>query len=256
MATFATLYGTLLDYELGASDSAVLFKTAKRQAAVNEGLRQFSDLTECWVKTSTITCSNAVGEYDLLSTVNVPGGDFLRLSKQGPTFRHRDASSNWRYVAGDDFPRRDVPWLDAHEPGWQHSTGGTPEAHYERNDGAARLFGLYPPPSISTSETANLLLPYVAQPSSMTNDTHVPWAGRVDLEPYHQALVHFAAHKLEKLRKDKQASESQLAAFMGYVQRFVLASRPKHGRTIRTARAYFGESRRLRGEAPVEVADT
>lgn len=256
MATFASLYGTLLDYELGASDSAVLFLSAKRKAAVNEGLRQFSDLTECWVKTSTITCSNAVGEYNLLSTVNVPGGDFLRLSKQGPTFRHRDASSNWTYQAGDDFPRRDIPWLDAHASGWQDSTGGTPEAYYERDDGAARYVGLYPPPAISTSEAANLLVPYVAQPSSLTADTHVPWSGRTDLEPYHQALVHFAAHRLEKLRKDKQASESQLAAFMAYVQRFILARRPKHGRTIRPARAYFSEARRSRGEEQIEVADT
>jgi len=69
---FETLYSDLLDYELGTNDSAVLFTTARRKASVNEGLREFADLTECWTRESTITCSNGVATYSLMSTVNIP----------------------------------------------------------------------------------------------------------------------------------------------------------------------------------------
>ncbi len=256
MATFGDLYQDAIDYELGGNDSVVLFTTARRKHAINEGLRQFSDLTECWSKSSTITCSNAVAEYNLLSTVNVPGGDFVRLSGQGPTFRHVDASSDVQYVAGADLPRRDISWLDAHAAGWRDSTGGTPESYYLRDEGAAKQFGLYPPPHISTSESATILLPYVAKPSSMTSSADVPWSGRTDLEPYHQALPHYAASKLEKLRKNTEASQSQLAAFLGYVQRFVVSRQPKGGRTIRTTRSYFTDAGRRGSEGQIEIADT
>ena len=256
MATFVDLYTDAIDYELGGNDSVQLFTTVRRKHAINEGLRQFSDLTECWQKSSTITCSNAVSEYNLLSTVNVPGGDFVRLSGQGPTFRHVDGSSDVQYTVGDDFPRRDIQWLDAHAAGWRDSTGGTPESYYLRQEGAALYFGTYPPPHISTSESATLLIPYVARPSSMTSDTNVPWSGRTDLEPFHQALVHYAASKLEKLRKDVEASQSQLAAFLGYVQRFVSQKQPKGGRTIRTTRSYFTDAGRRGSDGQIEIADT
>ena len=67
------LYADRLDYELGTNDSAVLFTTARRKASINDGLREFADLTECWVRASTIVCSNGVAQYNLHSTVNVPG---------------------------------------------------------------------------------------------------------------------------------------------------------------------------------------
>jgi hypothetical protein len=253
MATFGTLYQDALDYELGNNDSSVLFLTAKRKAAINEGYRQFSDLTECWTKESTFSCSHAIGEYNLHSSVNVPGSDFVRLSPQGPTYQFRDASSNWTYTAGEDLPRRDIVWLDAHEPGWRESTGADPTAYYLRGDGSGLYFGLTPPPEISSSELGNVRLPYVARPSSLTQTTAVPWPGRLDLEPYHQALVHYAASKMEKLRKDPQASESQLAAFLGYVQRYLGAVRPRGGRFVRMGRSYFSGTR---GSAQTDTYDT
>jgi hypothetical protein len=54
VATFQFLYDDALHTELGTNDTAVLFTTAKRKKAINEGLRQFAALTECWVKESTI----------------------------------------------------------------------------------------------------------------------------------------------------------------------------------------------------------
>lgn len=257
MAVFSDLYGTLLDYELGSNDTAILFTSAKRKAAINEGLRQFADLTECWQRTSTITCSNGIGEYNLYSTVNLPGADFLRPAGRGPTYRLKDASSQVSYTAGDDLLRRDVPWLDAHEAGWQSTATGTPEMWYLRADSTALYVGLVPPPQVSTSDLeAVLVWPYVARPSSLTADTNVPFGGRTDLEPYQQAAVHYAASKLEKLRRDVQASERQLAAFMGYVQRFLMARRPKGGTTIRLARSYFTQATRRGDAADVETADT
>src|SRR3990167_9159476 len=237
MATFADLYGASLDYELGTNDSAVLFTSTRRMASVNEGLREFADLTNCYTRETTVTCSNAVGEYSLMSTGNVPGGDFVRLVADGPSYRYTDASSNVTWVTGDDLPRRDEVWWNAHASGWRASTGAVfPESHYVTQNGGAVALGLYPPPTISTGTAGALVGPYVAQPPLMTADTTVPLTDtggvtRQDLAPYHQAMVHYAAHKLELLRRDYAASDRQLQKFLGYVQRFIQARRPPGAQT-------------------------
>lgn len=252
MASFSELYTDRLDEELGTDDSTRLFTTARRKHAVNDGLRQFADLTECYTRESSITCSNAVGEYNALSTVNIAGEDFVRLSKQTPEYRLVSSgaatSASTSYVGGEDFRRTTVQWLDEYEPGWRQSTGGTPQYYYERMDGGRRLFGLYPPPKIGSSETGTLRLPYVARPSSMTSDTDVPFTAgstvRRDLTEYHEAFAHYGAYRLEKLRVQTDQSNAQLQVFLGYVQRFQQSLRPKGGTTIKPARSYFGQSRR------------
>jgi len=252
MPTFLDLYATRLDYELGTNDSSVLFTTLRRKASVNEGLREFADLTECWVKTSTISCTSAQATYNLNDTAVIPGGDFVRVTAEGPTYRLVNSSSEATYVAGDDMPRRDPPWLNAHEPGWPASTGTTyPQSWYLDEQAGALNLGLYPPPSISTSDSGALLLPYVARPSSLVDDTNVPFtdtagAIRLDLQLYHQAAVHYAASRLELLRKDTQASDRQVQKFLGYVQRYIQAKRKAGGGTIRPARSYFGNATRRR----------
>lgn len=247
---FAALYTNRLDEELGTDDSTRLFTTARRKFGINEGIRQFADLTECYVRESSITCSNAVGEYDVLSTVNTTNADFIRLAKQEPEYRlvSSGSSGSTAYVSGKDFQRTTVQWLDEYEPGWRNSTGGTPRYYYERVQGGKRLFGMYPPPRIGTSQTGTLRLPYVARPSSCTSDTDVPFkdsslATRNDFEVYHQAFAHYGAHRLEKLRMQKEESAEQLQAFLGFVQRFLGALKPKGGTTVRQARSYFGEAR-------------
>lgn len=251
---FSQLFGARLDEELGTDDSTRLFLTARRQFSVNEGIRQFADLTECFTKESSISCSNGVGEYDLNSTVNTTSADFIRLSKQEPEYRLRSSgsTSSTQYTAGDDFRRTTVQWLDQYEPGWRNSTGGTPQFYYERWDGGKRLIGLYPPPRIRSSQVGTLRVPYVARPSSLTSDTQVPFkdsslATRNDLEPYHQAFAHYAAYRLEKLRVGTAESNAQFQVFMGYVQRFISAMRPKGGTTVKVARSYFGQSRSRSG---------
>ena len=254
---FGHLYSSALDQELGTDDSTRLFTTARRQRAINQAQLQWCDLTECAIRQSTVTCSNAVGEYNLLSTVNVPAGDFIRLAKQGIEYHliSSGSTASTTFQAGDDLPRREIPWLNQYEPGWRGTTSGTPAAYYERMDGGRRLLGLVPPPDIGSSETGKVILPYVAKPSSMTSDTNVPFTftnttavttTRDDLEVYHQALVHYAAHDLEKLRLNTEASQAQLQVFLGYVQRFLQGLRPHGLQTVRTARNYFQSARQQR----------
>lgn len=250
---FSHLFSSALDQELGTDDSTRLFLTARRQRAINQAQLHWCDLTECAIRQSTVTCSNGTAEYNLLSTVNVPNGDFLRLAKQGIEFHllSSGSSQSTQFIAGDLLPRREIQWLNQYELGWRGSTGGTPGAYYERFDGGQRLLGLVPPPRIGSSESGKILLPYVAKPSSMTADTSVPFTfgstTRDDLEPYQQALVHYAASELEKLRLNTEGSQRQLQHFLGYVARFMNSLRPKGGQQIRMARNYFGEVRIRRG---------
>jgi hypothetical protein len=252
MPSFVDLYATRLDYELGTNDSNVLFTTARRKNSINEGLREFAELTECWVRESTIGCTSGQATYNLNDAAVIPGQDFLRITADGPTYRLVNSSSDVTYVAGDDLPRRDTPWLNAHEPGWPASTGTTyPQSWYLDEQGGAFNLGLYPPPSISTSDSGAIVLPYVARPSSLVDDTSVPFTDtsggtRLDLQPFHQALVHYAASRLELLRKDTQASDRQVQKFLGYVQRYIQAKRKPAGETIRPARSYFSAATRRR----------
>jgi len=102
-----------------------------------------------------------------------------------------------------------------------------------------------------------VLLPYVAKPPTLASDTDVPFSVastaiggstgiRTDLEVYHQGVVHYAAHKLEKLRVNLEGSQTQMQIFMGWVQRFIGDRNPRGGQTIRHARSYLAESRRGR----------
>ena len=261
---FGHLASSALDQELGTDDSTNLFTTARRQRAINRGHLEFADLTECAIRQSTVTCSNGVREYNLLSTVNVPGGDFLRLAAQGPEYHliSSGSSASTTFQAGPDFLRRDIAWLNSYQPAWRSSTGATPESYYERPDGGARFFGLNPPPRITSSETGKVILPYVAQPSSMTVSTDVPFTFtnttnvspvRTDLEPYHQALVHYAASELEKLRKNYQGSQTQMQFFLGYVARYRQAQLPKGGQQVKTARNYFTDARGRRNSEDEQV---
>ena len=106
---------------------------------------------------------------------------------------------------------------------------------------------MVPPTRITSSETAKVILPYVAKPSSMTADTTTPFTFssvvREDLEPYHQALVHYAAAQLEKLRRDAEASQYQMQQFLGYIERYTRTQEPIGGWQVRMGRNYFSEVR-------------
>lgn len=251
MASFQTLYDDRLHIELGTNDTSVLFTGARRKAAINEGYRQFADLTECLTRQSTIAVSTSAQEYNLNATTVIPGGDFLRVASQQPIFQVNDSNGVLLTLQGDDFPQVSIPYLDHAEPTWRSTVTVTaPEGWYLREDGGALYFGLKNRIDLAnSSQVAKVVLPYVSKPSSMTSDTDVPFTvgglTRNDLQPYHQAIVHYAAYDLEKLRKDPDASGKQLKAFQGYVQRYLDAHRPKGNRTVRAAIPYFARARRF-----------
>jgi len=240
---FSSLYTSRLDIELGTDDSTTLFTTARRKSAINRGVSEFAELTECFTKWSTLAITSTdAGEVDLSSRLT----DFVRLAKTPISFEYINASSQLTALSGqDDLPHvGDVKWLDDNEPGWRETTVSTtqqlPERTYERLDGTAHYLGFFPPPSSGSSAAMSVRLQYVAQPAAMTSDTNEPYgAARVDLRPWHQAAVHYGAHVLEKLRRDDQASQAQLQQFLGYVSRYIQNTRKKGGQVLSQTRRYF-----------------
>ena len=257
MTLFSSLWSARLDRELGTDDSTVLFTSARRQAAVNEGQTEFADLTDCYQRRSTVTVNGGIAEFDLMATGTLATPpDFVKLSKEQIQFRYVDASSNLTVLAGADFVRRDVTWLNTYEPGWQHSTVSTatgpqlPSMYYIRPDAGRVWFGMWPTPSTGSSASADVVIPYFARPPAMasTTATAEPFMDqsgfvRTDLRVYHQALVHYAAHLLEKLRRDYEASDQQLQKFLGYVARYWQANRIPGGTHVTPARSYFSRGR-------------
>lgn len=253
MPQFSQLWGDDLTVELGTNDTSVLFTDARRKHAINQGYRQFADLTECFTKRSSITVSSSAQEFNLNSTSILPGGDFLRVAGDGPVYITTDTAGVQTILAGDDFPQRAIPYLDAVERGWRSTqTPADPTGWYLRDDGGAKYLGLDCPADVSTSETAELLVTYVANPSSMTSDTQIPFAVstnyRHDLYPYHQGIVHYAAHQMEKLRRDDERAQRQMQLFMGYVTRYLQAHRKKGTNGVRAARSYFTNAMRKSAE--------
>jgi len=244
MTQFSSLYTGRLDRELGTDDSTELFTTARRKAAVNEGIQEFAKLTDCYQRRSTVSITGGTAEYDLNTTSVIAGGDFARFSKEPVEFHYTDSNGDVTILAGDDLVRRDVEWLDRYEPGWANDTTASsvqqlPVAYYERFDNGARYLGFYPKPCTGSSASAVARVPYVAQPATLTSDTSEPFANRIDLRPYHQGLVHYAAYQVEKLRRDDAASDRQLQRFMGYVQQYLQDLRKRGGQGLSYATAYF-----------------
>lgn len=241
MATFLELYGVLLDRELGSVDNT-LFTTVRRKAAVNEGQQEFVRLTGCLTREASISLSDDDAEKDL--EVVITADDFLRFAPTGARLKHVSGSTT-RYLAGDDFSRRDEVWLDKFNPGWRSASSGTPTAYYLREDGGAVYLGLTPPLSISGSDTWTLYVPYVALPADMSADADLPFTvatnAKKTLRNWHQGLAHFAAARLESLRKNYQAYDRQMQLFNSYVADYLQQQRRPGGTHVVPMRDYLGE---------------
>lgn len=249
MAIFEDLTGSLLDTELHSADSTVLFTSTRRARAINDGMEAFAAETECYQRVSTVAVSCNVATYNLLSSA-VMSTDFVRIAARGVEFHLTSSNGQLTQLAGDDFPRRDIEWLNTYEPGWRASTTPSmPYAYYVDDTDGRYLVGLTVPPDVGSSETASLVIPYVARPASMTSTGDIPFTSgsnvRRDLWPFHQAIVHWAAHQLEKLRADREASAEQLAKYQGYVDSFKGKVRAKGANFVRLARNYLSDSRRM-----------
>jgi hypothetical protein len=253
MATRDALKGLLLDRELNSNSSlaGTPFSSVNRAQGIDDGYKEFASLTECWQHRASIPVSCNTAEY-VVSTLS----EFSRISAQAmPEYHLTDSNGRTTILAGDDFPNRTELWLSRYDAGWRQSTTcGTPRSWYLRNEGGRRYVGLDLRPDVGSSETATLMVPYVARPAAMTASTQVPFTdtnGRTlsDLEEYHQAFPHYAAYKILPLMGDIEGSEKQLQKFLGYVTRFLQNLRPKGGSHVTLGRNYLGSARRGRGDA-------
>jgi hypothetical protein len=249
VSTFGDLTTTLLDLELNSSDSNTLYTSTRRAVAINAGVAEFAELTECYIRRSTVTVSCNVAEY-VVSTIS----DFSRLSAMGLPEYHvtsSGSSATTIILAGDQFPNRTELWLNRYESGWRQSTTpGSPRSFYTRADGGRMLIGFDTRPDVGSSEAAKLVIPYIARPAAMTSSTDVPFTvggqTRNDLTAYHQAFPHYAAYRLLPLIGDLEGANAQLQKFLGYVARFLQNLRPKGGSHITMARNYLKDARRQR----------
>lgn len=257
MTIFSSLYGSYLDEELGTDDSTVLFTTARRKAAINKGADKFAALTECLTRSTSFTVVSGTAEYDLNSTTVMQDGDFQGFGVQPVLFYAAQSSTGSTVITEtvlsgrDGLLRRDIDWLLQHESGFNMLVTSTatqfPTYYYVYADGASYNLGFFPTPVFSTSFTVTATVPYIADTPVMSSGTDEPYqfAGSVrkDLRAYHQAVVHYAAHQLEKLRQDDARSDRQLQKFMGFVAQYFQDIRIKGGRQIRQARTYFNRRR-------------
>jgi hypothetical protein len=119
-------------------------------------------------------------------------------------------------------------------------------------DGGGLFLGLYEPPKIGSSETAVLLVPYVARPEVMTSTSAEPFTlnstVRTDLRTYHRAFPHYAASRLLPLIGDKEGAAQQLAYYQVYVERYKSDRRPKGGQYVTYATNYLQRARGARGD--------
>lgn len=254
MANFEKLYSGDLDVQLNSNDSNTLYTTARRQAAINEGLEEFADLTECLIRQSSVSVSCNVSEYMLLSSGTLAGStDYTRLASQGVEYQVKSSNGAWlTQISGKDFPRRDIEWLNSYDCGWRQSTTPmTPTGYYLRPEGGNVYFGLNRKPTVGSSQHAKLTIPYVARPAPMASTGEIPFtvnsSVRYDLTVYHKALPHYAASILLPLIGDMEGSQRQFTLFMSYVTRFLQAMRPKGGQHITTSKNYLQDARRGRG---------
>lgn len=246
MANFGDLYGTYLDHELRSSDATVLFTSTRRAQAVNDGIAEFANLTECLITVSSVVCSCNTQTYDLLSSGVLGSTAFVRLASRGLEFLLTSSNGQVTQLAGDDFPRRDIEWLNQYEPGWRQSTTPSmPTSYYVSQTNGRYLVGLNVPPDVGSSETAVLLVPFVARPALLASSASIPFGNsRADLIPFYMAPVHYGAHQLEKLRGDDEASDRQYAKFMALVDRYTGKARQKGANFVRLAKNYLRDAQR------------
>lgn len=254
--TFLELYDEGLDRELASKDQAELFTTERRKDAINQAQLQFAKDTGCFVKSASLTLVDDQREYDLATVI--ASADFYGFAKDGVEYVFTDASANVSYHSGDDFPRRDLDWLNRQHPGWRMASSTTfPQSWYLRDAGGSTFIGFSEPPAIETGESASLTVPYLAIPPDMSADTDEPFSDSagtnplIRLRPWHRALIHFAAAVLEPLRKNYAAEQRQRAIYQGLVGDYLAHQSPRGGQTIQLARSYYREARRRPAIGPL-----
>ena len=241
--TFLELYDDQLDIELGTTDQTQLFTTARRKAAANAAMQAFVRQTGATKKYGEIAIVDGTSEYNLYTNFT----DFIRLAGN-PSVKKTDSDSVVTYIQGKDLPRRHPEQLDLLEPGWRSADAGTPAVWYLRANTGTRLIGLTPAPDVPSGDTWKFIVPYVAKPVAMSAGADVPFTVGtgvlIDLEPWHQALVHYAASVLEPLRKNTSGAERQMGVYAGYVAQFLQQEGQDSEDQIMLLRDYYSEAHR------------
>lgn len=240
MSQFSELYGEDLDRELGTADRTQRFTTARRKRAVNQAQDEFIRATECLVVESEFEIVDQEQEFDLATVV--PTDKFMRLATRQP-FIKIDNGITVTYFGGKDLPRKDIETLDREEgTGWRSASAGRPLSWYIRDDSEAELLGIYPKAHVLPGETWTLVVPFVSKADPMVQDEDFPFNAKMSLEVYHQALVHYAAAQLEKLRRNYVVSAAQQDAFQAYVNEYIGNRGSNAGDVVEFARDYFGDA--------------
>lgn len=266
--TFADLYGTDLDTELGTADRTQRFTTVLRKRYVNEGQRVFNEQTSCFVKRAAMPLVDGVSEYNLEATVasvfvdENGDPDYLWPAQTSASFRRYTADTE-SWVEGPQLPFKSEEELNQTRPGWRAESDGVPDCWTLRRDGGRQWLVVVPGPALPATEGWEVWFPYVARPTDMTSDAEVPYSVVVgglgpttyvlrELAPYHRALVHYAAAQLEKLRKNWEGVERQMRLFAAQVVKYTADQAPKRGTSIRLRQDY---RTRLRTGVPLRFLD-
>lgn len=248
--TFLELYGSRLDDAIGTADRTQRFTTVKRKQYVNDGQRKFNEETSCYVKRASIALSDSTAEYDLESAGVLSAADYLWPSETTASLKR--VGTTTLYTEGPELPFVREETLNQVRPNWRAESAATPECWTLREEGSSVYAVLVPAPDVPAGETWTLLLPYVAQPASMTDDTHEPYGNatpKKTLRPFHDALLFYAAAQCELLRKDIAKHDYWMKRFAGEIVRYQGKQPPKTGQPIRLARNY---RRALRNGRPLD----
>lgn len=248
--TFADLYGTDLDTELGTTDREQRFTTVLRKRHVNEGQRWFNEHVKCYIRRFPIPLVDGTQEYNVEGSSVVTNGDYLWPSKTTATLKRVGTST--LYTEGPELQYVTEETLNQERPNWRSEAAATPEQWTLRSDAGAQYVVLVPAPDIPVGETWTLLWPYVAQPADMTDDSHEPYGNatpRTSLRPYHRGILHYAAAQCEKLRKNWDGVKRQLELAAGYVAKYEKDMKPATGSTVRLANNWRP---RARGARPLD----
>ena len=235
--TFLELYGAALDLELGTSDT-VLFTVARRKLAIN-------DAVTAWIRDTGIT--KRISSFSLVTGTSLYNLDLLAgfTHLDGPPYIKVVTGSTTRYIQGPtELPRIGPIDLDREFPGWDAAPSGTPTAWFEKFDGGNHYIGVTPAP-LTTGSTWTLYVRYVSNPPAvMSADADIPltFTGPLPVYsfvPFHQALVHYAASKLERLRKNYDGAKMQMAEYNNYVNKWFTEVQRDSNPQIQMAHNYY-----------------
>lgn len=245
-STFAELWGPRLDRELGSADQTQLFTQERRMAAINEGAGEFCRLTDALMLELRMGLVTGQPVYAAPQLTIAP--DRAQLTRWLDPFVIEQTITGQRQVLEPPFfTRRSTAEMNRYQPGWRTVPNGTPQ-HYIIQRGLAgfplnpplvppigdTVIILNPPPAIRAGDTWTLVTRAGVLPQPLIDPADIPFTviaeidGETRTSPpppelayYGQALVHWAAYQLEKLRRNYNISNGQLQLFQSYVQEYL-----------------------------------